>query len=238
MTVLLYAIYFTASLVLLAWTILLWRKTRAMGLAFVAAVLVGIGYDTLLIGTGALIGPGTLLMALNWPRFLLHALLTPLLLVAALDLASRAGLEWARQSSTWLAVWSVVGGLIVLDIATDLVGLELVPRYFQGTLRYAEAVTIPPIATIAVVCLLVIGSAFFWYGTGWPWLFAASMLTLASGGVPVTLVGPAVTSGAELVLLGCLLVAERRFAARPAEAEAVMPQNAEAEVLLSRSVGE
>ncbi|NTU78852.1 MAG: hypothetical protein HGA45_05520 [Chloroflexales bacterium] len=211
MAVLVYALYFLAGLALLVWTTVLWRRSRSLGLALTAAILAGICYDTLLIAAGSLIGAGPLLLALSWARFLLHALQTPLLLVAGVDLARRARLAWARQSSTWLAVWTVTVGLIALGIVTDVVGLELEPRPFQGTLRYAEVVTVPPIATVAVIGLLVLLSGLFWHGTRWPWLFAACILTLASGGVPVALVGPALTSGAEIVLLGCLLAAERRL---------------------------
>lgn len=215
MAALVYALYFVAGLALLVWAALLWRGSRSLGLALAVAVLAGICYDTLLIAGGSLIGAGPLLLALSWPRYLLHALQTPLLLVAAVDLARRAGLGWARQGATWYAVWSVTAGLMLLGIVTDVLGLELEPRGFQGTLRYAEAVTLPPIATIAVIMLLVVVCGLIWRGTGWPWLFGATVLTLATGGVPAALVGPALTSGAEIVLLGSLLMAERRLAAPP-----------------------
>lgn len=215
MGILVYAGYFVAGLALLAGTAFQWRRAGGLGLVLLMAVLAGICYDTLLLASGSLIETGPLLRALSWPRFVLHALLTPLLLVAVVDLAQRSGLPWAQEHSVWLAVWALTAGLIALGIATDVVGLELEPHRFAGTLRYAEAVTVPPIATIAVIGGLLLVSGLFWHGTRWPWLFAASGLVLASGGVPVAVAGPALTSGTEIVLLGILLVAERRFGAAP-----------------------
>jgi hypothetical protein len=215
MGILVYAVYFLAGLALLAGTALQWRRAGGLGLALLAAVLVGICYDTLLIASGRLIEAGPLLRTLNWPRFLLHALLTPLLLVAVVDLARRCALPWAQQRSVWIAVWALTVSLIALGIVTDVIGLELEPQRFAGTLRYAEEVTVPPIATIAVIGVLLVLSGLFWRGTRWPWLFAASGLVLASGGVPVALAGPVLTSGTEIVLLGSLLAAERRFGAAP-----------------------
>lgn len=211
MATLVYPIYGLIGCGLLIWAALLWRGSPSLGLAVAVAVLGAICYDAFVIAGGRLIGAGGLLIGLSWIRFVLHVLLTPLLLVAVVDLARRVGLPWAGHSNTWIAVWTIAAGLIALGIATDVVGIELEPHVFQGTLRYAEAVTVPPIATIAVIILLVIISGVFWRGTRWPWLFAATVITLLSGGVPVSLAGPALTSGAEIILLGCLLITERRF---------------------------
>jgi hypothetical protein len=152
------------------------------------------------------------------------------------DLAGRTGLAWARRRSTWLAVWAIVAALMALGLATDVYGLELEPHVYQGTLRYAEPVTVPPIATIAVIVLFAVLSGVFWRATRWPWLFAGAVLTLMSGAVPAAIAGPALASGAEIVLLGCMLAAERRLSVAPGVAAA--PQAPDAEVLVSRAVGE
>jgi phosphoglycerol transferase MdoB-like AlkP superfamily enzyme len=56
------------------------RKSNSYGLIIVA-LFAGLVYENLILGLGGLIGYGDTLKALNTPRFISHALFTPMLII-------------------------------------------------------------------------------------------------------------------------------------------------------------
>ncbi|MGF1577020.1 MAG: hypothetical protein ACFCU9_14010 [Cyanophyceae cyanobacterium] len=59
----------------------------------------------------------------------------------------------------------------------------------------------PPIpAVITVLLVLAIGSL-IWLETGWAWLCLSALVMLIGSAIPSKLVGPAMGSGAELILM-------------------------------------
>ena len=82
-----------AALLLIVSVLLVRSLGRRFSLAALSALVVAVGlvYDNTVIAAGAAIGQGALLEGLNWVRYAIHALATPLLVMFAWDVAARAG---------------------------------------------------------------------------------------------------------------------------------------------------
>lgn len=210
MTAILYPLYALAQAALLAWGVRLWPRSRSLALGLLLLVGAALVYDNLIIASGRLLGEGPLLHALNWPRFLFHALFTPLLLVTAVYQAGRGGVGWAASQIGQIAAWVVALSLITFGVIHDLVGLSLSPTVYGGTLRYAAAGSGPPIPAIITIVIIIVVGIFVWRQLRWPWMFAGALVMFIGAAVPTSLVGPAVGSGVEIALLAGLLATEQK----------------------------
>jgi hypothetical protein len=147
------------------------RRSVPLGLA--ALVAAGLVYDNGVVAAGRLIGEGGLLMALNHPRFVIHALLTPLLIVTAVGLARACGAGWARARAVHVLAWCLALGLVY--------GLELAAAPEGDALRYSAAHTAPPVpAIVTVVALLAAGLATVRRGGAWMAGGAAAMFAASA----------------------------------------------------------
>ncbi|MQY23582.1 hypothetical protein NRB20_67130 [Nocardia sp. RB20] len=130
----------------------LWARAAHLTRVLVLGVVgVGIAYDSAIFGLGSVIGEGALLHGLSVGRFVCHALLTPVLVLWAVDRVG-AGARWRRAAAVLtvlLVVWGVFG---------ELIRLRLVPRRFADTLRYTgESASVPVAALVVTVVLLAAG---------------------------------------------------------------------------------
>lgn len=211
MTAVLYPLYTIAQIALLVWGGRLWPRSRSRALALLLLVITALLFDNLVIAMGRRLGEGGLLESLNWLRFLFHVLLTPLLIVTAVDQTRRAGVRWANQRVALIVAWVMAAALIILGFLSDLAGMVLSPVEHGGTLRYAEIGGGPPIPSIITIMAIIIVGLFVWRKLRWPWMFAGAMVMFIGAAVPPSVVGPAVGSGAEIALLAGLLATEKRL---------------------------
>jgi hypothetical protein len=204
----LFAGFAAAHAVLLGWGVVLVRRhglrPSADVVLLVAAALI---YDNAVLAAGGLIGEGTPLETLSAGRYLLHALLTPLLVVFALDAAARAGLRAARTRTAGRLTAVLYLGLVAVELGTHVVGLVLHPRRQYGVLSYAaeETASGPPLMVLGVSAVLLVAAAVVWWKQRWPWFLVGVVLMTVGGAVPLPLGSAAVTNAFELVLLTALL---------------------------------
>ncbi|GAB3477086.1 hypothetical protein [Nocardiopsis coralliicola] len=132
------------------------RKQRSWCLLFAGVVAAGLVYDNGIVALGAAIGEGALLEGLNYPRFVVHALFTPLLVITAVGLARRSGAPWAQGRGVHAAFCAVAAALVAYGIGFEVAGLELVPQTEGDALRYSGAEAAPPVPAAAAI-LIVIG---------------------------------------------------------------------------------
>jgi hypothetical protein len=184
MTSLLFGAFALAHLFLTAWLVRLALVRRSPYIWPAAAVAAGLVYDNGIVALGSTIGAGDLLLALNLPRFVVHALVTPLLIVFAAGAARDSGLAWARPRAVRAGFWLLAAALIVYGIVTELVGLTLVPGHEGDALRYSAAESAVPVpAVTTVLVLLLVGAALLVRArSGWMLLGAAVMF--AASAVP------------------------------------------------------
>lgn len=208
MAELLYILYTLAHIGLLLWGICLWQNGRKATLFLILVPILGLIYDNGVIALGRFMGEGDLLQTLNQGRFLLHALVTPILVAASVVLADRAGMAWAKKRLSH-------GLFGLFTVALIAYGLQEFPHYlftaewFGNTLRYVDtAVSGPPIPSIMTIMVIMIFGIFIWRNGRWPWLFVGAMIMFIGSAIPPSLVGPIVGSGVEVVLLASLLATE------------------------------
>lgn len=206
-------LYVLVTLVLLGLAVALARlagRRAALGTVCALIVTVGLVYDNAVIAAGAPLGSGPLLEGLSWPRYLIHALGTPLLVLFGWDAAVRAGLEWARRPAWRSAFWLLTLALIAYGVIVDLLPLSLEPTREGGILTYTPVggSSFPLPAVVTMAALLAVGAA-LWWARGWAGLAVGSLLAAAGFGLAPALGSDVVGQVAEVVLIGAILLTER-----------------------------
>jgi hypothetical protein len=145
----------------------------------VLIVIYGLAYDNFIIGLGATIGEGSLLKTLNAPRFWVHALFTPAMMIASFGALRMTGSNFA-QSKVWhTVICAIATALIALGSYIDILNLELffnpdgeVARYSNGF----EFMKGPPIPAVLTIIFVIIFGIMLWRNIKWPWLFIGGLL--------------------------------------------------------------
>ncbi|MFD8098855.1 hypothetical protein ACFV24_04905 [Nocardia fluminea] len=199
---------------------LLWTRTTHVARVLVLGLVgLGIAYDSIVFGLGALIGEGALLHGLSVGRFVGHAVLTPLLVLWAVDRVG-ADRRWRRAAlvcTVLLVVWGVAG---------ELAHLTLVPRRFADTLRYSGENPALPIPALAATAVLLAAGVVLWRKEGLRFpVFGIVGLIVASGAAvacpPLGNAGEAIMfcalAGAELAASPQQSVVRSRYASHSAD---------------------
>lgn len=210
MSVWLYPLYTLLIGAGIVWGITLLRRRPGIGLLFLVLTAGGLFYDSLIISLGNPIGEGDVLAALSYPRFLLHQLVLPWVIVTGVDQARRAGVGWAQNPRAMIFGYAFAGLVVVIGLLTRIVGLELGPEVLDGVLRYTAIRTAgPPLSSFLSIGFLGISGAFLWRRAGWPWLFISVVAVfLGEGGVQDRVLRMVVGSGVEVVWLWAMLATE------------------------------
>ena len=211
MSFILYIAYAIAALALLVAVFLRFLARRSLGRLALCLVLFGLFWDNLILALGNPIGSGPLLLALSLPRFYLHQLFLPWIILTAIEHAARGGATWAegRRALVWGLVASLA--LMVTGIMTRLVGLQLEPAVMDGVQRYVATTSKgPPLVSILGIGFLGLASFLGPRKRGWHWTWAFVALTFVIEGVPVVALRRGAGSAVELALMGSLLIYDSR----------------------------
>jgi len=210
----LYFLYAALYLILLIWGLYGIRKqdlARWTGVIYI--VILPLIYDNLLLATGKWIGEGELLESLNFSRFCLHALITPLLVMYSIGTLRESGIEWAKKK--WLVLVGILYtvGLIVLEFSIEVMGLELEVVKEYGVISYSnvEEATGPPLMVLLVTLILIVASAILWKKTKWPVFFIGAIVMAIGSAIPINIDSGAVTNAFELFLIFTLIWTKRRL---------------------------
>lgn len=212
MSTLFYTLYTLGYLALIVWAGRIFWRTRRVGTLFLILVLFGLIYDNLILSIGNLVGFGPVLQALSWPRFILHQLFLPWIMVSAFEQVRLAGHPWAQRKNRWVSVWIGSAMIMMNGILTRLVNLQLEPVVLDGVNRYAAAnVSGPPVVSIVSIAFVGIMGFLLWKRTGWVWTWPIVILVFIIEGVPLEAVRRLFGSGVELLLMISLLIPESRL---------------------------
>ena len=154
---------------------------------------------------------GPMLYALSVPRFILHQLVLPWLILAAFDQARRAGIGWAQgpRSRTVAIVASAL--VMVAGVLTRIVGVSWDPAVMDGVTRYvAVGVAGPPLVSIVSIGFGTVVGFFLWRKLGWPWIALAGVLVFIGEGIPIEAVKRVLGSGAEVLFMAAMLGLDRK----------------------------
>jgi uncharacterized membrane protein (UPF0136 family) len=213
----LYFLYAALYAVLLIWGISGIRKTDVRKwTSVIYIVILPLIYDNLILATGKWIGEGELLESLNFARFCLHALITPLLVMYSVGTLRESGIEWAQKKWLVLVGLFYTVGLIVLEFATEVFGLELEVVKEYGVVSYSnvEEATGPPIMVLLVTLVLIVASAILWKKTKWPVFFIGAVVMTIGSAIPLNIKSGAVTNAFELFLIFTLIWTKRKLIAK------------------------
>ena len=208
MTSLVFAVFALAHLCLTVWLVGLAITRHSTHTWMVALVAAGLVYDNGIVAIGSSIGAGDLLYALNVPRFLVHALVTPLLIVFAVGAARGLGLAWARSRAVHAAFCLLATLLIAYGLTTEAVGHTLVPGREGDALRYSAAEATAPIPSVAAILVLILVGVALLVQARSPWMLVGSVLMFAAAAAPSAPL--AVGNLGEVALIGGLALTVQR----------------------------
>lgn len=210
----LYFLYATLYTAIFIWGLTSIKKEDlAAWTSVIYIVILPLIYDNLILATGKWIGEGELLKSLNFSRFYLHALITPLLAMYSIGTLRESGIEWAMKK--WLVISGVIytTALIILEFSLEVVGLEIEVVKEYGVISYSnvEVANGPPIMALFVTFVLLVASAILWKKTKWPVFFIGAVVMTIGSAVPINVQSGAVTNAFELFLIFTLIWTKRRL---------------------------
>ena len=197
-----------AILAIVAIRLFLRHKTlSALALIVPIAAVV---WDNAIIALGATIGDGPLLVALSWPRFIGHALFTPLWIIAGIGFAQRAGAKWLCTPLVNIGQWALYAICVVFGLLRSVIFLEMSPAtegglfYFRNTGAFPG----PPFGSIIMLFVVLLCAVIVWRLTKKPWMFLGSFFMLVVSVVPTEIIGFALSNSGEVVMALSLVVTE------------------------------
>lgn len=164
-----------------------WRASPNLLAAVPILVCSALFWDNGVIAVGSLEGAGPLLQGLNVPRFALHALLTPLLVLWSLAAANHAGVPWARRKGVRGAAVGLTALLMAAGALHDIFGLSLRTERWADTLRYVNDASSPtgPLPAIVTGLVVLATGVVLWRHAGFAWLaLTAAVMVAVSGAGP------------------------------------------------------
>ena len=205
-----YVFYTVAQATLAVWAIRLYRRSPSVGALTLFLPIAAVVYDNAVVALGRFIGDGRLLEVLSFPRFLGHALLTPIWIVTAVAFTIRAG-AFARSGTRLLAgSWVLYALMAVVGVINSVVLLDFAP-VVQGDLFYytnAGGLPTPPAPSITMVLVVIACAVLMLRRMRWPWMLAGGLFMLLAAGVPTRLVGFVVSNSGEVALAAALVATE------------------------------
>jgi hypothetical protein len=211
---LVFCLYSLAHFSTVVFAVRILRRYSAPGAAIIALLSLGLVYDNGLIALGSSIGIGATLETLSWPRFILHALVTPLMIVAVVQIAVAGGVRWLDSRAAWTGVWLLIAAMIGSGVY-ELTLLELQPACFSGITRYTSSASPaqfcfegqqslaglgPPIPSILAVFLIIGFGVALWRRKRWPWFGLGGLQMLLAAAVPFSQFGLIPGNGGEVIL--------------------------------------
>jgi hypothetical protein len=207
-----YAFFTLAQIVLSVVALRLFARRRSLGALVLALPIAALVWDNAIVGLGSFIGEGALLTALTYPRFVGHALLTPIWIVTAYEFARRDGVPWLQGRGARTGAWLLYGAMVAIGSVASLVLLRLEPERVADLLYYTNTGGLPgpPVAAIVMVLTVMVAGALLYRRSGWPWMLAGGAFMFLAAAVPTRLVGFWLSNTGEVVL-GLALVLTERF---------------------------
>ncbi|MER7106916.1 hypothetical protein [Streptomyces sp. NPDC000229] len=162
------------------------------GIALLGCAL---AYDSAVAAAGTVLGHGPALETLSTGRYVVHAVLTPLVVPCAAMLVSGGRAVVA-------GAWGIACVLALSASWATLPGLELAPRHWADTVRYADAEPGGvPLAAVTAMVLLLAAGVVLWRRRGVPWLALGAVALFVAAAAAVA-VPPLGNAGEALMLAG------------------------------------
>ncbi|MBN8201767.1 hypothetical protein [Bacillus sp. NTK034] len=200
---LLFAAFAAGYILLFFWALCAAKDNGSISAAFLLPVLLGLIYDNAILAAGRFIGEGNILKHLNYARFWIHAFFTPLLVLYSWKTLKQADLEWAKTGTSKSMAYLLTAGLIILELAAEVFGLNLEPKWEFGVLSYSDSETSggPPLMVLIVSAVLLAASVVVWRKQGWFWFFSGTALMIIGSAIDIPIESEAAINAFEWLLL-------------------------------------
>lgn len=205
-----YAACALAQLVLAVLAIRLFARRHSLSAFMLIIPIAAVVWDNSIVALGATIGNGPLLVALSWPRFIGHALFTPLWIITAVGFATRAGAKRLATKPILVGQWALYALCVVLGFLRSVVYLVMVPATQGGLFYYRNGGTFPgpPFGSITMLLVVLICAVVLWRLTKSPWMFLGGLFMLIVSVVPTEIIGFALSNTGEVVMAASLVFTE------------------------------
>lgn len=204
---LLYSLYTVLFIVMTGISLRLYLRSRSGGTLMVTLVSLAMVYENGILALGVVIGHGALLETLSWGRFVGYAVFPPLLVIAGVELARRAGVAWAARPLVRYGAWVAAFLLGAFALFVEVIGRELEPRVLNDVVRYMwVSKGVPPLTVIVMNVLLIVCGVAVWRKTHNAILLLGALFLLAGDGLAAGKY--VIGSGVEVIFMAALLAAE------------------------------
>jgi len=183
-----------------------WLKLENVLLLVILAFI----YEMLILFIGKWVGEGNLLKILNYVRYWLHALITPLLILVLWKLLYRANVVWSKKIWVKLLVCLLTIGLIFYELVTGVFGIKLEKKWENGILMYENIRDMGvPVMVIILSIFILMTSLILWRKQKWPWLFFGILIMIVGSMITNSLNQTTLTNVFEWILMYSFLVTKK-----------------------------
>ncbi|WP_052124188.1 hypothetical protein [Ureibacillus manganicus] len=202
-------IYFLLGLAyicILIWGIRLSKYDGLFNLSNVLLIVIlGLVYDNFIIALGEFIGEGSFLENLSIPRYWLHALFTPTLILFAWNVCYCLGVSWAKRIFWKVLAYLISIGLIFYELVTSLLKLGLQPKWEYGILTYEAVQSQHPIMVILITIVLALVGFILLKNFHFSWLLLGTLFMIIGSFLSGWLTGVPVMNTLEFILIFALI---------------------------------
>lgn len=154
-----------------------WMRHRNGYALLVVLVVASLAYDNFVLAAGGFLPEGDALRALSAPRFALHALFTPTMMIAGFGALRGLGVRFAQSRGWHSVICAFATLLIAFGVYADILHQRLEARVAEGITRYSnEFLQGPPIPAILTILVTLVFGVFAWRTAGWRWLFLGALV--------------------------------------------------------------
>jgi len=210
MFTLVYVLCALAQATLAVIAIRLFRAHPSLSAFMLILPIAAVVWDNSIIALGRSIGDGPLLVGLSWPRFIGHALFTPAWIVTGIGFAWRAGAQMLGAAWVRAGQWVLYAVAVVFGFWRSVVDLRMELSTDGGLVYYRNAGTFagPPIGSVLMLLVVLIGGVVVWRCTRWPWMVLGSLVMLGAALVPTAGAGTLFDNPGEVVMAASLVLTE------------------------------
>ena len=180
------ATFLLASVIQLAIFVLIFRLYKENLSIYTAIAMItvfGIFYDNFIISIGQFIGEGDFLYQLNAVRFVVHGIVTPLMIMFGWGMAVGYELSWHKKQWIFWGFAGLTAVFVALGFYEEVITLSLAPEWDGEILRYTHTVSSgPPLASIVVIIVNIVVGGFLWRQKGQSALCICSILMFIFAG--------------------------------------------------------
>ena len=206
----LYALCAIGQAVLAVIAIRLYAKSHSLSAFALILPIAAVVWDNSIVALGASIGDGPLLVALSWPRYIGHALFTPIWIITAVGFARRAGAERLKTKAISVGQWALYAVCVVFGFLRSVVYLVMVPATEGGLFYYRNGGSFPgpPVGSIVMLVVVLVCAVVVWRLTKSPWMLLGALFMLVVSVVPTETIGFVLSNTGEVVMAASLVATE------------------------------